>query len=421
VGQYLAQGAFEPYWRDDGLHPNDDKSRDTVYNQYLRDQGYEGDNPWHTHANSTVDENGDLLDGWFLEAAPYPANIEEEHSETPYTTTRAMEFIEEAGDQPWCLHLSYIKPHWPYIAPAPYHQLYGPEHIQPANRDDAELQTAHPVFEAFTQEQVSQTFWSDEVRQAVIPTYMGLIKQLDDQIGRLLDFLEERGELDNTFIVFTSDHGDYLGDHWMGEKSFFHDESVRVPLIVVDPRSTADVTRGTASSQLVESIDLAPTCIEVMGGQPSYRLDGRSLLPLLEQESANATVEWRDVAISEADMSDRGVRVTLGLPHDRCWSVMVCSQRWKYIAFDGFPPMLFDLVNDPQERVDLGQDSAYQAICQEMQGHLVDWALQRKIRADTSPEQIEKSVGNNNREKRGIIIGFWSEEDLPDEVQAVRA
>jgi len=206
VGQRLSQGAFEPYWRDDGLHPNDAKSREVVYNQYLRDQGYSGDNPWHTHANGVIDENGEFLSGWFLKAAPYPANIKEEHSETPYTTTRAMEFIEEAGEQPWCLHLSYIKPHWPYIA---------------------------PVFDAYMQHQSSRGFVSEEARAAVIPTYMGLIKQIDDQIGRLLDFLEERGQLENTFIVFTSDHGDYLGDHWLGEKSFFHEESVRVPLIVV--------------------------------------------------------------------------------------------------------------------------------------------------------------------------------------------
>ncbi|MEM7534209.1 MAG: alkaline phosphatase family protein [Chloroflexota bacterium] len=419
VGQRLREGAFEPYWRDDGLHPNDANSRDAVYNQYLRAQGYTGDNPWHTHANGAIDENGDFLSGWFLKSAPYPANIKEEHSETPYTTSRAMEFIEEAGDQPWCLHLSYIKPHWPYVAPAPYHNVYDASTVPPANRSASEKEDTHPVFAAYMQHQASRTFVSDEVRHAVIPTYMGLIKQIDDQIGRLMDFLEERGELDSTMIVFTSDHGDYLGDHWLGEKSFFHDASVRVPLIVVDPRPEADATRGTAEARLVESIDYIPTFIEAMGGEPSYRLDGRSLLPLLHNQ--NLDVAWRDYAISEVDYSDRGARATLNRPHDQCWSVMVCTERWKYIAFEDFRPMLFDLKNDPNELTDLGGNVPYAQVCDEMQAHLMQWMLHRSKRADMSPEQVEFIAGGNNREKRGILIGFWDEEALPEEVRQARA
>lgn len=251
---------------------------------------------------------------------------------------------------------------------------------------------------------------------------MGLIKQIDDQIGRLLDFLTERGQLENTFIVFTSDHGDYLGDHWLGEKSFFHEESVRVPFIVMDPRPAADGTRGTVSQQLVESIDLVPTFVEVMGGQPSYRLEGRSLLPLLHQdEQSEQPTEWREFVVSELDMSDRGARATLNLPHDRCWSVMVRTEEWKYIAFDGFPPMLYCLAEDPQEQIDVGRDPAYQAICAEMQDHLVQWTLQRKARADMSPDQIQDQVGGANREKRGILIGYWAEENLPQEVRDLRS
>ena len=364
TGQRLAQGAFEPYWRDDGLHPNDTKSKEATYNCYLREQGYLGDNPWHTHANGTIDEHGDFLSGWFLKAASYPANIQEEHSETPYTTTRAMEFIEEAGEQPWCLHLSYIKPHWPYIAPAPYHNMYTAEDVLPANRYESERTNCHPVFDAYMEHQPSRSFTSEEARQVVIPTYMGLIKQIDDQIGRLLDFLEERGALANTFIVFTSDHGDYLGDHWLGEKNFIHEESVRVPLIIVDPRPEADITRGTVETRLVETIDFVPTFIETMGGEPSYRLDGRSLLPLLHNPPSTALANpWREFVISEIDYSDRGARAQLGLPHAQCWSVMVRTERWKYTAFNGFRPMLFDLENDPQEQTDLGADPAYTAVC----------------------------------------------------------
>src|SRR6202044_2970391 len=137
--------------------------------------------------------------------------------------------------RPWCLHVSFIKPHWPYIAPAPYHAMYGVEHVIPPVRDAAERHDAHPLYAAFQEERVSRAFSREEVRNRVIPAYMGLIRQVDDQMGRLFAFLDERGLTERTLIVFTSDHGDYLGDHWLGEKQMFHDVSVKVPLIIVDP------------------------------------------------------------------------------------------------------------------------------------------------------------------------------------------
>ena len=100
----------------------------------------------------------------------------------------------------------------------------------------------------------------------VIPTYLGLVKQIDTNLGRLFGKLKELGREKDTMIVFTSDHGDYLGDHWMGEKDWLNEEIVRVPMIVVDPRNAADKTRGTVTNKLVEAIDLLPTFVESLGG-----------------------------------------------------------------------------------------------------------------------------------------------------------
>ena len=122
---------------------------------------------------------------------------------------------------------------------------------------------------------------------------MGLIKQIDDQMGVLFRFMEEQGLFDNTMIVFTADHGDYLGDHWLGDKDFFHDASVKVPLIIYDPSPAAAKARGSVCDELVEAIDLAPTFLEFAGADPalqSHRLEGRSLLPLLRGEQPAA---WR--------------------------------------------------------------------------------------------------------------------------------
>src|SRR5690606_11233077 len=119
-----------------------------------------------------------------------PANILEEDSETPWLTGEAIRFMETRdSDRPWLAHLSYIKPHWPYIVPAPYHDRYGPEHILAAVRSEAERADPHPVLGQFQQSAVGVAFSREEVREKVIPAYMGLIKQCDDQMGRLFAWL----------------------------------------------------------------------------------------------------------------------------------------------------------------------------------------------------------------------------------------
>ena len=90
------------------------------------------------------------------------------------------------------------------------------------------------------------------------------------------------GRLDDTMIVFTSDHGDHLGDHWLADKGMFYEQATRVPLIIYDPREAADGTRGTECGALVEAIDLLPTFVEYFGGEvQEHILDGQSLMPLL--------------------------------------------------------------------------------------------------------------------------------------------
>ena len=103
-----------------------------------------GRNPWLEWANSAEDEQGRVLNGFFMENAHRPARVPAEHSETAYMTRRAMQTITEAGDTPWCLHLSYIKPHWPLVAPAPYHRLYGADDVPAAVRSAAERQGPAP-------------------------------------------------------------------------------------------------------------------------------------------------------------------------------------------------------------------------------------------------------------------------------------
>ena len=215
---------------------------------------------------------------------------------------------------------------------------------------------------------------------------MGLIKQIDDQMGVLMGFLEARGLIDNTMIVFTSDHGDYLGDHWMGEKDLFHDASAKIPLIVIDPSTAADATRGTVCDALVEAIDLAPTFIDYFGGKPpDHILEGRSLMPLLRGAKPS---DWRKVAFSEYDYCMQDVRLKLNQPIEQCRLFMVFDGRWKYIHASGFRPMLYDLREDPGELIDRGEDSSCAEVMVRLQAALFDWALHPKGHITTSTEKI---------------------------------
>lgn len=412
IGVLVSECGFEPYERDDGLHPNGGRYKaNDAYDAHMRRQGWQEENPWEDVANAAEDADGNLLSGWFLDHSDKPARVAEEDSETPYTVGRAMEFMRDAGETPWCLHLSLIKPHWPYIVPPPYHDMYPPETHLPVVRSESERANAHPVFAAFMQERVSRAFTDDTTRTKVIGAYMGLIKQIDDQMGVLLDFLDAEGLSDDTLIVFTSDHGDYLGDHWMGEKELFHDASARVPLIVVDPSPAADATRGQKSDALVESIDLAPTFLEWFGGDPApHILEGHSLLPMVR----GATDQVRTVAVSEYDYSMRDVRNRLGVDVRDARLSMVFDGRWKYIWAETFRPMLFDLQSDPDELVDLGADPAYRDQRQRMERAFFDWTRRLAQRTTMSDAAIAQRNAATAELKAGILIGYRNEAEYQE-------
>jgi arylsulfatase A-like enzyme len=418
VGVRVAECGFDPYERDDGLHAVGPDGRYDPqlprYNRHLNDRGYAGDNPWHDWANAADGEGNRLASGWAMRHARKPARVREEDSETPYMTRRAMDFMREAGDAPWCLHLSYIKPHWPYIAPAPYNAMFDAGDVSPVVRSEAERHDPHPIYAEFMNLRVSRTFAREEARAEVVPVYMGLIKQIDDSLGHLFAFMAERGLPDNTMIVFTSDHGDYLGDHWLGEKDLFHEPSAKIPLIVCDPSPAADNARGRVCDELVESIDLIPTFLETLGADPtqqSHRLEGRSLAAFLRGEAPPA---WRRFAISEYDYSLLPVAGKLGVAPRDARLFMVADKRWKYVHAPGFRPMLYDLASDPDEFSDLGADPAHESERARLAAALHAWGLRLSQRTTRSEQEIIASRGTSQR--RGILIGVWDEADLPDEL-----
>ena len=415
IGARQAECGFDIWIRDDGLWGQGPDGfydeRRSPYNEYLKEKGYPSENPWAQFANAGVDEHGDIASGWMFGNADKPANILEEDSETPWLTSRTIDFMNEAKG-PWCAHVSYIKPHWPYIVPAPYHNMFGLNHVPAATRHEKERDNAHPVFDAYMGNKIATAFQRDDVREKVIPAYMGLIKQCDDQLGRLLDHLEATDALKDTMIVLTSDHGDYLGDHWLGEKDLFHDQSVRIPMIVYDPRPQADAARGTTCDALVEAIDLVPTFVEAAGGEPAnHILEGRSLLPLLRGE----TPEWRQYAISEFDYSPTPMGKNSGLPPKDCRLFMIFDGRYKLMhAEGGMRPMLFDLDADPQEFDDLAKCDAHQEVIDRLYAALAEWGRRSAQRVTKSDADIEAMRGRSLR--KGILPFMVDGSEVPEEL-----
>ena len=401
LGALLGRGGFTELDRYDGHHTPGDESG---YPAFLRRHGYDSADPWTDYVIAAVDAAGQAVSGWNMRNAHLPARVAEPHSETAYMTDQALDFMKRRGSQPWVLHLSYVKPHWPYMAPDPYHKRYTPDQCLPVRRNREELENAHPVVAAYRQHEESVSFSSDECVRVVRPAYQGLIRQLDDHLGRLFDYMEGAGLMKNTLIVFTADHGDFLGDHWLGEKELFYDTVQRVPFIVMDPTAAADATRGRALDDMVESVDLAPTVLRALGKSgPGHRLEGRELQALLH--GRDAATPWRDCVYSELDYSFRQARLLCGkTPQNaRAWSVR--TDRWRYVYWLDEREQLFDLHADPEEFQDLGASSAHAQTRQALRQRLLEWMLRGKRRTTISDEAVEK--GTNAHKRAGVYFGQW--------------
>ena len=398
----LLQGGFTPVERYDGHF---EMKADSPYRHYLLGKGYASDRPWEDYVIGSKDAQGEFASGWYLRNAGLPARVSDADSETTYLTDRAIDFITARGEQPWVLHLSYIKPHWPYKAPAPYHAMFDAADCPPPVRGEQERNHPHPVHGAYQQHEESLAFARDEVWSSIRPVYMGLIKQIDDQFGRLLETLEAQGRMQDTLIVFSSDHGDHLGDHWLGEKEYFFESAMRVPLIVYDPSVEAAGTRGTSTRDFAECVDVVPTILDALGMTPAaQRIEGRSLLPWTRGRSHAEPV--REIVVGSLDYAFREARLFLSRGVNDSTGQMVRDERYKLMTWQGFQPQLFDLYDDPDELHDLGESEALRPVLRRLHDALESWHAQRRHRATESDAQVEQRTHAHER-LMNILIGRW--------------
>ena len=326
--------------------------------------------------------------------------------ETP-TAFLAGEFIRWLGEQdaarPWFAHLSFISPHPPFIAPAPFNKMYDADAGPSFNRAESwkEEAAVHPWLAYELDRQRMTKFlpgaegkvrkWSESDFRKIRAIYYGMISEVDSQLGRIWDALKKSGAWNDTLIVLTSDHAEMMGDHFMLGKGGYFDQSYHIPLIVRDPDAR---NTGRSVENFTEAVDIAPTIITLMGGEVPVWLDGHSLVPFLQGQKPKA---WRDCAHWEFDFRsiEKGTAERhFGLRPQQCNLTVIRSDQFKYVHFGGgLPPLLFDLRDDPSELVNCADDPAYQAVRLEYAERLLAWRA----------EHLDQSLALVELTERGTI------------------
>jgi len=320
-------------------------------------------------------------------ATAEPAVIPKELSDTAWFTQRGLDYLRGHAGKPWFLHLGYYRPHPPFIAPTPYNAMYRPQDMPKVVRASSPAEEAkqNALLAHYIREIKQASFFQDgkalgsDMSEAEVAqmraTYCGLMSEIDDHLGRVFAYLKATGQWDDTLIVFTCDHGEQAGDHYLLGKIGYFDESYRIPMIIRDPRADANISRGTIVENFTETIDTMPTILEWLGLPVPRQCDGRSLLPFVEQ---GAPADWRTEVHYEFDFRDvfySKPETSLGIPMDKCSLAVVQDEAFKYVHFAALPPLFFDLKKDPGQFVNRAGDPAYAGRMGEYAAKMLDWRL----------------------------------------------
>lgn len=281
-----------------------------------------------------------------------PAFYRAEDSDTAFLTDRFLATMPGYETESWFAHLTYIRPHWPLIAPEPYNRMYDPSKVPvPARaasaRDAAAL---HPFMgPAQLRETPAKAFLgfpgfevNDANTQAARAVYLGLATEVDHHVGRIVAWLKQAGIYDDTLLIVTADHGEMLGDHFAWGKMAVFDAAYHIPLIVRLPGNGAQA--GARVQVPTESIDVMPTVLDWIGVDIPNPVDGYSLLPVLRGDPVPG---WRRSSFSELDFSGIGApsvwQEAFGTGISESCLGILRDGRFTLIEFAcDLPPILFD-------------------------------------------------------------------------------
>ena len=318
-----------------------------------------------------------------------PPIFKAEDSSAAFLVGEAIKYLSVRQAKPWFVHLSFLSPHPPYIVSEPFNTQYNANDMRPPIRQQTPEKEAsqHPWLDHYLFNQAGDNytfganscdniFLSDLELRQIKATYYGMMSEIDVQIGRLVDYLKQIGAYDNTLIIFTSDHGDMQGDHWMLSKSCYFEQAFNVPLILRDPGAEANQSRGTVIEAFTESIDIMPTILDLISQEIPTQCNGHSLLPFCRGEQPEG---WRQEYHAAFDLRSPykfNEKPPLGLDKIKCMVNIARGERYKYVHFAGLPPLFFDLQKDPDEFINRFSDPDYQQRVLEHTGKMLTWRME---------------------------------------------
>ncbi len=263
-------------------------------------------------------------------AKPSPLPLSEYYD--VYVGDRAAEYLQGLGtEKPWFCHVSFGGPHEPWDTPEPYASLYKKEDMPAPRPPMKDANPDRPRGETDFRMNLPKIHCTPEQAAEIRADYSGACTLIDEQIGRLFEIIKERGEWNDTVVVFTSDHGEMNGDQGFVNKRTFLDGALNVPLIIRTPETAKK--GGSVCGDLVSLIDVGPTVVELCGGKIDYPQCGVSLCETLEGGAAAP----REYVLSELS-----------------GEIMYMDADWKAaINRSGEIYLLFDRKNDPEEQLNL--------------------------------------------------------------------
>lgn len=295
----------------------------------------------------------------------------------------------ERNSQPWALVVGFITPHNPFICRQPYWDMYYPEHADlptnPAHHD-----TLHPRNQRMAEWFDTVDLTDDQIRRCRA-AYYGLCSYTDDQLGVVLDALDDNGLTEDTIVIYTSDHGEANGEHGMWHKQSFYEDSCAIPFIVKGPGVSGN---GRRSAEPISLVDLSRTLLELGNASIPDGIDGKDLTPLLggAQDDPNAHAISEYFAVG-ANASSRMLR----------------QGDWKLIFHHNEAPELFNLKEDPEERNDLSSTTTHQDTLNKLMEILLQGFDADEIHAQILDSQQKRriiEIGDPGHHSPPPVVGF---------------
>ena len=361
-----------------------------LWANFLTSQGYDIKNPKDLYTREKPkDGEGYVFKAW---------DIPTEHSDTTFLANEVIENLENTTSS-FFYHVSFLRPHPPMFVSEPWHSLIDPDDIELPKESHTyeELLDDHPFLKEIARKFLNKDLYkevryrdlSDQDKKNLIAVYLGMCAEVDHNIGRIIKSLEKNKLDKNTLIIFTSDHGELLGENRMWGKLGWWDSAYRRPLIVYNPGK-----KNYEVDDFTESVDLAPTILDWLNEDIPINWSGESLINYTKKGTRESIKRH---VVFEFDFSESHYSQFVKekkLTPEECTLICIRTNKWKYVHFPSLPSLLFDLENDPKEMKNLAGDKNYQEIKNSLLSKLLSHRLRHQDRQLSSLQISKDGISN---------------------------